>query len=692
MWQQIEQILLAIAAVFDGVLLVILLERVNSSQVSIWLKWLLIGSLIAHCASFLQAAVPGVDGQSFAMLNQACMFAMCAGLLLLPSAMLHGAIRLNHTGSIARPKMDFRYLGLYFPILSLPWAGSLVFSGDGSDFLRSVAPMKWPYIAWVSMANLTSMGLFLRARRQLQIPGTNSFFAWLSISLIAMTTLAIIYVAWGSGTPWRKALRLATILSPILPAFLFVWYSLRQQLLALVMERTLVYGAIFVGLLWLHRITVRPLIDRAQSRSPVDLVLLELAVVAGIILAWRPLRRRVGEALRYLLSSNVFQVRDATRQLSVDLSRMSALSPSELIESFCAAVQVAIAVQSVRIELCEANPVVDSAIQESPDLRVIFDALEKQGASVFARGRFVSSTVFDALDRLGAMWAFRLRFGGVRGAVLLGPRKRCDRLADEQLTALGLLFEQFAATLHNRKLDAQRMRAERQAMQQEKLSVLGLMAGSLAHELRNPLSSIRTIATLMLEEPAASSSMQQDLAVIVAEIDRLTATTQRLLDYARPADVACQTVQPDRVVERLLHILGHFAGQHHVSITTSLNARDTTIASTDATLSEILFNLIRNAIEAASESPPGSVNIKTEIIGRSLVLTVADNGPGIVPEVRKSLFQPFVTGKIAGTGLGLYVAAERVRELDGSLGCESEPGRGTIFEVKFRCSSPSQRR
>jgi signal transduction histidine kinase len=266
---------------------------------------------------------------------------------------------------------------------------------------------------------------------------------------------------------------------------------------------------------------------------------------------------------------------------------------------------------------------------------------------------------------------------------------RCDRLAEEQTTALSLLFEQFAVTLHNRQLDAQRLRAERRALQQEKLSVLGLMAGSLAHELRNPLSSIRTIAALMLEDcedgqkPGENSSHRHDIAMIVSEIDRLTETTQRLLDYARPPDAKRGSACPDQVILRLLNILGHFARQQNVKLDPALNAPQAFVAASDASLSEIMFNLVRNAIEAAGQSPVGRVAIQSSIVEDWVIVTISDNGPGVDPALRKSLFQPFVTGKAGGTGLGLYVAFERVQESGGTIRCESEVGRGTVFEVKL---------
>jgi signal transduction histidine kinase len=682
MSETFEPLLLGFATIFDAVLLLILLERINASQVAIWLKLLIAGTLIAHGASFLQASVIDLDDQNSSRLRQSMMFVTSAGLLLLPSAMLHAAVRLNHTGATAHPKPNIGYVVLYLPLLCLPWIAVLCARGDAGQFLDTLHPVVLPYLIWMISANLTCVVLFVRAREVMQVQGTPSFFIWHAMSLVLMTLLAIGYVFVDADLPVKAWLRLATVLSPFVPLSLFVWYALRTRLMTLVMERTIVYGAIFVGLFLAHRALIAPILRSAQPRSNFDLALVELVALLLVILVWQPLRRRVRESLRYLLSSNVFQVRDATRQLSLQLSKMGTKSPSAIVQEFKQSIQSAIAVEFVCIVfLDETSEHFVNGDSKTADHDLIGNTLVSGETSVIARGWQIEREVADAMGRLQAMWAFRLSSGTVQGLVVLGPRNRQDRLAGEQLTALSLLFEQFAVTLDNRALDEKRRLAELKAMQQEKLSILGLMAGSLAHELKNPLSSIRTIAALIKEESDPESHTYSDVSVITDEIDRLVVTTQRLLDYAKPANSIHESVQPDRVIERLFYILEHYAKQNQVAMEHCLHADASRVQATDAALSEILFNLIRNAIEACPLNASGRVRIKSEVLGTMLVITVEDNGSGMDSSVRESMFQPFVTAKPTGTGLGLYTAAQRVKELGGKLDCDTLQGRGTIFRL-----------
>jgi len=127
---------------------------------------------------------------------------------------------------------------------------------------------------------------------------------------------------------------LLLILSPLAVALLFVWDSLRGKLLPLVMERTFGYAVILIGILLAHRLVVSPLAAMLRSRTNLDFYLLEGMFIASVIMVVPALRRRVAESLRYLFSTNIIHVRDATRNLSLKLSQNASLDREDLIEWF----------------------------------------------------------------------------------------------------------------------------------------------------------------------------------------------------------------------------------------------------------------------------------------------------------------------------------------------------------------------
>ncbi len=607
---------------------------------------------------------------------------MGLALLLLPSTILHASLRLNYSGFDPRVKWSPAFALLYLPLLSSPFFMWTIAREGDAKFFDSVAPFVHGYLLWMVLAIAISVGLMLRWRRLAGVPDKRRVLLQLAGTLIALAALVLLYVYVARETAWEPWVRVMTSFSPSLAVTLLVWLTLRQRVMPLLVERTLIYGAFLVVVMLMHQLFVRPLTDMLQRKSNVDFVILEFILLIGLVLAWRPLRQRFSEASRQLVSTNWLHIRDKTRQLSLQLSRHS-LRPVDEIRYWLEQATVAdIDVETTRVWLnSDAIDVHNRTAAE--DHAHIFNTLRQQESPVLDRSAVADRELCQAMERVAAMWAFRLDFQSVQGVVLLGNRRRNDRLSDESLTALALLMEQFAVTLHNRTVEQQRAMAERRMMQQEKLSVLGLIAGSLAHELRNPLSSIRTIATLLAEDLPSEDRRQRDVSIIISEIDRLAQTTGRLLDYAKPADSTQPFVEPDRVVARLLPILEQLARQYHVQLRADLQATQLAVAGSDAALSEILFNLIRNAIEAVRGHSTGLVDVQSRSTGQRVQLCVRDNGPGIDSSIRDSLFQPFVTGKIDGTGLGLYVVAERVRELNGELRCHTSESEGTEFVIEF---------
>jgi len=267
--------------------------------------------------------------------------------------------------------------------------------------------------------------------------------------------------------------------------------------------------------------------------------------------------------------------------------------------------------------------------------------------------------------------------------VLFGSRRRFDRLADEQINSLSVVIDQFAATLQNHHDEALRRHAERRSLQQEKLSTLGLISGSLAHELRNPLSSIRTIASLVSEDLASENPNQHDLRLIVSEVDRLTKTLQRMLEFAKPAELENIVTEPDRVISRLLSIMDYYAKELGIKLDVCLNAPEAKVVASDSAMNEIFMNLIKNAMEAAKDCREAIVQVESDITDAVYRVTITDNGTGILPDRLANIFLPFETSKSTGTGLGLYIVSERVRELHGTIRVTSEIDCGSTFVVEL---------
>jgi signal transduction histidine kinase len=224
---------------------------------------------------------------------------------------------------------------------------------------------------------------------------------------------------------------------------------------------------------------------------------------------------------------------------------------------------------------------------------------------------------------------------------------------------------------------------EQRLLQQEKLSTIGLIASSLAHEIKNPLSSIKTIIRVLHEDLGADSRYADDLRMISGEIDRLSSSTSELLAAARPARWDRSAVPLLELLSPTLRLLGFLARQCEVTFDSDFPTEQIVFASDPNGLREIVFNLISNAVDAAGER--GRVQLICRHADDKLQLDIHDNGPGIPAEILNQIFEPFFTTKATGTGLGLCIVARRVHEMGGSIRCQSDLQTGTTFQVNLPC-------
>ena len=706
------------ATVIDTVLVLALIERPNRRQIAVWMLWLTGAAWLWHAGSFAHTLLQEAEHSWPLRLNSLAMITMAAGLLMMPSAMLHGAIRLWHTGIEPKPVADIRYGLCYLPVLALGPIARVLWDRPRGDFLSLVAEFTVPFVVWLCATNLFAAVTFAGLRGRLALPRAGQFLLSMALMLCGLSVLVVfgVFVALSRWPQQAELWKLGISLSPVVPALLFAYFVMRFGFVPLVLERSLVYGAVLAAAFLFHHLAVRDVTNRLTEQLRVDFALVEAAVAVGLILLYQPLRQRVAEALRYLLGSRVADVREETRRLSARLTELTDQPLEQAIAGVSAEMQKLFDVDRVVIELFSDSPTnpkrergsepheARDPVQAgaSPTIEnsgiggalALADASGYLGDACWLHQRLTATaqrlaTRRDAPSHEVSTWlttngcsaAMAFEHHEVRGLILLGRKRLNQNLSAEELNAFALLTEQFAITLHNARLQQDRLTAERRALRQEKLSVLGLLASSIAHEIKNPLSSIRTIATVMREDLGSESSHAEDLRLIVSEIDRLAASTRQLLEFARPAPENGDACDVREVVERTLKVLRHLASQRGVRLTAELGETAAPVRADAASLSEIIFNLLSNAIDAAGCD--GEVSVSCRQDANSVTLLVRDTGPGLAPEIQNHLFQPFTTTKLDGTGLGLYIVARRVRELGAEIRCESAAGKGTSFEVRL---------
>jgi signal transduction histidine kinase len=221
---------------------------------------------------------------------------------------------------------------------------------------------------------------------------------------------------------------------------------------------------------------------------------------------------------------------------------------------------------------------------------------------------------------------------------------------------------------------------------QEKLATLGTLAAGIAHEIRNPLTSIKARLYMLGKRVATDAASMADTGVISSEIGRLERIVQDVLHFARPSEPQLKIVRADVPLREVASLIG--STLEHGRVQLALEGGPELHVSMDtALIKQVLINLVRNAAEAIEDQ--GSVTLRVrashaKLHGKSsdvAVLEVTDTGKGIPHEVEKRLFDPFFTTKEAGTGLGLSIAARIVEKQGGALEYQTRPGHGTTFGI-----------
>ncbi|HEV8641953.1 MAG TPA: ATP-binding protein [Methylomirabilota bacterium] len=235
----------------------------------------------------------------------------------------------------------------------------------------------------------------------------------------------------------------------------------------------------------------------------------------------------------------------------------------------------------------------------------------------------------------------------------------------------------------------ERVGLERAARQAEKLAALGTLAAGLAHELNNPIGIISSRIELMLLETDPRSlpaGMRDDLQVLHRHAQRVARIVQGLLSFARQSGGAQGPVDLNHVADETLLLIEKQIVKDGITLTRRLTPGLPPIHGDATALQQVLMNLVLNARDAMSDG--GEIAVETDAQRPGYVrLIVRDTGPGIPPEILPKIFDPFFTTKAHGTGLGLSISYGIVRDHQGTLDVESQPGKGTTFVLAFPVSA-----
>jgi two-component system sensor histidine kinase HydH len=222
-------------------------------------------------------------------------------------------------------------------------------------------------------------------------------------------------------------------------------------------------------------------------------------------------------------------------------------------------------------------------------------------------------------------------------------------------------------------------RLEKELRRSERLAALGKMAAGVAHELRNPLSSIKGLAVVLKSGFSHASKEAETAEILVKEVERLNRSIGELLDYAKPGQLRRETASVTEIIEKTVSLVRVDAESFGIALRLAMDDDLPQVVLDKDKMNQVFLNLFLNAIQAMENG--GELLVTAEHDARRIIITVRDTGVGIVPENLGRVFDPYFTTKNDGTGLGLAMSAKIVEEHGGWMELSSVAGRYTEVRV-----------
>ncbi len=263
----------------------------------------------------------------------------------------------------------------------------------------------------------------------------------------------------------------------------------------------------------------------------------------------------------------------------------------------------------------------------------------------------------------------RLAFGARRCELLCHPLLITD--SEQQYMGKVLLLS-----------DVTEIRSLEQRMREnERLAAVGRMAGGVAHEVRNPLSSIKGLALLLKNKFAAGSKEQDTADLLIQETDRMNRTITEMLSFTRPATLNLQPVDLAALLQRSLQLIKVEAMENQIATTLTVEPGLVPVIGDADRLQQVVMNVLLNAMQAMEHGGNLLVTLGNREGDQRVELRIADTGGGIAAELLPQVFYPYFTTKQGGTGIGLAISQKIIADHGGSIELESEPGKGTTVVI-----------
>ncbi|HSS19433.1 MAG TPA: ATP-binding protein [Pyrinomonadaceae bacterium] len=571
----------------------------------------------------------------------------------------------------------------YVPTLGLPFPIYKIWTHQYAPMLQRVHQVVIPMAIWIAYVltfiAVTELLIGKRSRNLSERRIMRTLAA--SFMVIGVVILAALALELGKGTQLGVWLKTIANLGSLLPSALLAYYIYRYRYLELIIEESLIVATFAAVVLTIYIYGIRTIGDWTTSRFGVRAGVVEALLILALALAAAPLRGWLAQRFHQLFEREAALYRDIVSRISSHAGQYQQLP--DLLGFVEQQTSMALKLRRVRIITTNGEDRSEPFVAENggpvPSANVE-DEWVKQILETSRADNWSPVEDISFLKSKGYKVAYPLRRDERVGGVLLVDGA-AGSLTEDVRSVLEVLAGQVAIAIEDSRLAEENARLERELTERERLAILGQMAATVAHEIKNPLSAIKSIAQVMGEDAAISHEYSRDLSLIVGETDRLGRSVTQLLSFARkelPAEVPTRSEQLIQSVVRLFQVN---ADKEGIRLTINLGKDEELNGAAVSALRVALSNLLINALQATPAG--GEVKLTQTTENGDIVILVEDSGSGIPDDLRQRVWEPFFTTKQRGTGLGLAIVRKRMQEAGGTARLAPRlNGSGARFELR----------
>ena len=529
------------------------------------------------------------------------------------------------------------------------------------------------YAVWLAVAflivaiislKMSAMGHWVRFR----------YYFYQNGILMILTSLITMISFWGlhivSAAP--QAIRLVFLLLALIHGMMLAYYRLQYEFINIFVRPSLVYFTLAGLIVLVYRFGIKNLTELLSQYPVLNVEVIELFLLLILIFLFQPARVHIQARINALFFKESRKFQDSLHTISKQLKTSTNLD--HLFSRISNQLVDALGVNQVYIIIpntpeAAAFAATNQFFNSSSEPLLTYNMTSSEVAEEFAAASYE------------LIVAIREDKDVVLGLLAVTSKQLYKTFSNQEIHLVTTVANQLAIYIKNANLIEELVNMERMMLNQDNLSSLGQISANITHDIKNPLSAINTLVQVMQEEMPTGEALKSSLVTIENELEYLNLILSEIVKYSEPESGHQQVVSVDEVLHGVQVLLHTEARLHGVKLVLHTKP-GFYVFGTPQGVKKIFFNLIFNAMQAC-EKMGGIVDVETSQEAGFVLVKINDSGPGLPETVPDDIFEPYVTTKPDGVGLGLTIVKENLRNMHGSIKATNRPEGGAQFTVRM---------